>query len=49
MNRAYGDLPWDARDTIVVGQFIHGLDDTDLKKTCVFPSSKYSKSSHLFC
>ena len=34
VNRAYGDLPWDARETIVVEQFIHGL-DTDLKR-CVF-------------
>ena len=56
VNRAYGDLPWDARETIVVEQFIHGLDDTDLKRrvcVCVFffflfPSSKYSKSGHLF-
>ena len=57
MNRADGDLPWDARETIVVEQFIYGLDDTDLKRrVCVvvflffflFPSSKYSKSGHLF-
>ena len=59
VNRAYGDLPWDARETIVVEQFIYGLDDTDLKRrVCVvvvffvffflFPSSKYSKSGHLF-
>ena len=37
MNRAYGDLPWDARETIVVEQFIHGLDDTDLKRHVFFP------------
>ena len=47
VNRAYVDLPWDARETTVVEQFIHGLDDTDLKRH-VFPSSKYSKSGHLF-
>ena len=31
MNRAYGDLPWDARETSVFDQFIHGLNGTDLK------------------
>ena len=35
MNRAYGDLPLDARETIVVEQFIHGLDDRS-EKTCFF-------------
>ena len=35
VNRAYGDLPLDARETIVVEQFIHGLDDRS-EKTCVF-------------
>ena len=35
VNRAYGDLPWDARETIVVAQFIHGL-DTDLKRHVFF-------------
>ena len=53
VNMAYGDLPWDARETIAVEQFIHGLDDTDLKRHVVFllfffPSSRYSKSGHLF-
>ena len=37
MNRAYGDLPLDARETIVVEQFIHGLDDTDLKRHVFSP------------
>ena len=36
VNRAYDDLPRNARETIVVEQFIHGLDDTDLKRH-VFP------------
>ena len=36
MHRAYSDLPWDTRETIIVEQFIHGLDDTDLKRH-VFP------------
>ena len=36
VNRADGDLPWDARETIVVEQFIHGLDDTDLKRHVCF-------------
>ena len=31
MNRAYGDLPWDARETSVYDQFIYGLNGTDLK------------------
>ena len=29
-------MPRDARDTIVVEQFIHGLDDTDLKRHVFF-------------
>ena len=36
MNRAYGDLPWDARETIVFEQFIHGLNDTYLKRRAFF-------------
>ena len=36
MNKAYGGLPWDARETVAVEQFIYGLDDTDLKRH-VFP------------
>ena len=31
MNRAYGDSPWDARETSVYDQFIYGLNGTDLK------------------
>ena len=36
MNRAYSDLTRDARETIVVEQFIHGLVDTDLKRHVFF-------------
>ena len=32
MNRACSDLPRDARKTIVVQKFIHGLDDIDLQR-----------------
>ena len=36
MNRAYGDLPRDAIETIAVEQFIYGLDDADLKRHVFF-------------
>ena len=36
VNRAYGDLPRDKRETTVVEQFIHGLDDTNLKRHVFF-------------
>ena len=39
VNRAYGDLPRDSKETIVVEQFICGLDDTDLKRHVFFRNS----------